>query len=90
MSSGPLSFSIYNEGYMYNYRSKCRWNMLLHIDGEVIEIRPGELFKAKQQVDSRYLDLIITKKKPGPKPKVSKAATKTTFEDELNGSSTES
>ena len=86
MSSGPLSFSIYNEGYMYNYRSKCRWNMLLHIDGEVVEIRPGELFKSKKQVTSRYLDLIVKKKKTGPKPK----ETKTIFEDKINGSSTES
>jgi len=35
---------------MYKYRSKCRWNMLLHIDGEVVEIRPGEQFKSKKEV----------------------------------------
>ena len=43
---------------MYKYRSKCRWNMLLHIDGEVIEIRPGEQFKSKKEVESRFLELL--------------------------------
>jgi hypothetical protein len=48
---------------MYKYRSKCRWNMLLHIDGEVVEIRPSELFESKGAVESRYLDLISKPKK---------------------------
>jgi len=43
---------------MFKYRSKCRWNMLLCIDGEVIEIRPSELFESKTLVESRYLELI--------------------------------
>ena len=60
--------------------------MLLHIDGEVVEIRPGELFKSKKQVPSRYLDLIVKKKKTGPKPK----EIKTIFKEKLNDSSTES
>jgi len=53
---------------MYKYRSKCRWNMLLHIDGEVIEIRPGELFESKTLVTSRNLEIIskpVEKKKKG-------------------------
>jgi len=57
---------------MYKYRSKCRWNMLLHIDGEVIEIRPGELFESKTLVSSRNLEIIskpIEKKKKGRPPK---------------------
>jgi hypothetical protein len=57
---------------MYKYRSKCRWNMLLHIDGEIVEIRPGELFNSKGLVESRYLELMDQPKKPkrGPKPKL--------------------
>ena len=59
---------------MYKYRSKCRWNMLLHIDGEVIEIRPGELFESKTLVTSRNLEIlsrppVVKKKGRPPKPK---------------------
>jgi superfamily II DNA or RNA helicase len=43
---------------MFKYRSKCRWNMLLYIDGEVIEIRPSELFESKSLVESRYLEIL--------------------------------
>jgi hypothetical protein len=72
---------------MYKYRSKCRWNMLLHIDGEVIEIRPGEQFESKGYIDSRYLELItkppIQKKRGRPKTKLEVI----TFEKELNASS---
>jgi len=46
--------------------------MLLHIDGEIVEIRPGELFNSKGLVESRYLELMDQPKKPkrGPKPKI--------------------
>lgn len=46
--------------------------MLLHIDGEIVEIRPGELFNSKRLVESRYLELMDQPKKPkrGPKPKI--------------------
>ena len=74
MSSDPLLFPIYTRGIMYKYRSKCRWNMLLHIDGEVIEIRPGELFESKTLVSSRNLEIIskpIQEKKKGRPPKES-------------------
>jgi hypothetical protein len=72
---------------MHKYRSKCRWNMLLHIDDAIVEIRPGEEFTSVSLVSSRFLQEItpsskITKKK---KPKT-KLTTTTTFE-ELNGSS---
>ena len=30
--------------------------MLLHIDGEIVEIRPGEKFNSKELVESRYLE----------------------------------
>ncbi len=48
--------------------------MLLHIDGEVIEIRPGELFESKTLVSSRNLEIIskpTEKKKKGRPPKES-------------------
>jgi len=32
--------------------------MLLYIDGEVIEIRPSELFESKTLVESRYLEVL--------------------------------
>jgi len=59
---------------MYKYKSKCRWNMLLYLDNNVIEIRPGELFESKSLVNSRYLDIIdqpIRKKKTGRPKRVS-------------------
>lgn len=48
--------------------------MLLHIDGEIVEIRPGELFNSKGLVESRYLELVDQPNKPkrGPKPKPKK------------------
>ena len=47
--------------------------MLLHIDGEVVEIRPSELFESKTLVDSRYLELIS---KPVEKKKTRGKSTK--------------
>ena len=43
---------------MFKYRSRCRWNMLLYIDGNLVEIRPSELFESIALIDSRYLELI--------------------------------
>ena len=75
---------------MHKYRSKCRWNMLLHIDGAVVEIRPGELFESKSLVDSRYLE-VLNKKLPlkikSVVNKRSKSKMKELFKEELNGSS---
>ena len=74
---------------MYKYRSKCRWNMLLHIDGEVVEIRPSELFESKSFVNSRYLELIsepVVKKKKGKAVK----APKNIFINKSHGSETSS
>jgi hypothetical protein len=48
--------------------------MLLHIDGEVVEIRPSEHFESKTLVDSRYLELVNEQKKRGrPTKKDSKS-----------------
>ena len=62
--------------------------MLLHIDGEVVEIRPSELFESKTLVTSRHLELASEplKKK---KEKVTKkaAAPKTFIEDSYGNSS---
>ncbi len=38
--------------------------MLLHIDGEIVEIRPGERFNSQELVESRYLERINPPKKP--------------------------
>lgn len=62
--------------------------MLLHIDGEIVEIRPGELFESRTKVKSRYLELL--NKKPLIVKKKNKVIGKTsgvTFKKELNGSS---
>jgi len=64
--------------------------MLLHIDGAVVEIRPGELFESKSLVDSRYLE-VLNKKLPlkikSVVNKRSKSKMKELFKEELNGSS---
>jgi hypothetical protein len=74
---------------MYKYRSKCRWNMLLHIDGEVVEIRPSELFESKTLVTSRHLELASEPLKKKKKEKATKkaAAPKTFIEDSYGNSS---
>jgi hypothetical protein len=36
--------------------------MLLQVEGEVIEIRPGEIFESSGPVDSRYLEEILPHK----------------------------
>jgi hypothetical protein len=60
--------------------------MLIHLENEIIEIRPGELFESKTFVNSRYLQVIsspiIKKKKGRPKKKVVEEN-----KEELNGSS---
>ena len=43
--------------------------MLLYIDGEVVEIRPSELFESKVFVDSRYFE-IVEPEEEKPKKKV--------------------
>ena len=48
---------------MYKYRSKCRWNMLLYVNDDIVEIRPGELFEAGHTIESRHLELVEEKKK---------------------------
>lgn len=61
--------------------------MLLYLDNNVIEIRPGELFESQSLVSSRYLDIIdkpILKKKTGRPKKIS---SDTIFEEKSNASS---
>lgn len=43
---------------MYKYRSKCRFNMLLFIEGNIVEILPSELFESKELIDSKYLEIV--------------------------------
>jgi len=64
--------------------------MLLHIDGEVVEIRPSELFESKNFVNSRYLELIskpVEKKKKG---RSSKTPNKNIFVEKSHVSETSS
>jgi hypothetical protein len=58
--------------------------MLLHLDGEVIEIRPSEYFESKSFVDSRYLEIVET---PVEKKKKGRPSSKS-IKENLNGSST--
>ncbi len=65
--------------------------MLLHIDGEVIEIRPGEKFESKTLVDSRYLEVQEEKKEELKKKKGRpKTFTKEKVDESYGSSSTES
>lgn len=62
--------------------------MLLHIDGEVVEIRPGELFESKNHVSSRYLEVINKPQSPKKKGRPTKSQTIppiTKIKDEVNG-----
>ncbi len=63
--------------------------MLLHIDGEVVEIRPSELFESKTLVSSRHLELVneLLKKKKKEKATKKVAAPKTFIEDSYGNSS---
>jgi len=45
--------------------------MLLHINGKIVEIRPGELFQSKTLVKSRYLSIIPSEEKIEKKRKSS-------------------
>lgn len=58
--------------------------MLLHIDGVVVEIRPGELFESRSLVESRFLEEIS---KPEKKVKRKKPSTSKQFLEELDASS---
>jgi hypothetical protein len=44
---------------MFKYRSKCKWNQLLSINNNVIEIRPGEFFESSHELDSPFIELIV-------------------------------
>ena len=48
---------------MYNYRSKCRWSILLYVGGVILEIRPGEYFESKDIINIKHLEKV----KPLPK-----------------------
>lgn len=63
--------------------------MLLHIDGEVVEIRPSELFESKTLVTSRNLELVTepTKKKKKKERATKKVAAPKTFIEDSYGNS---
>jgi len=83
---------------MYKYRSRCRWNILLYIGGNIKEIRPGEVFTYHVPIESRFVELQETeiKKKELPKkaklgrPKKKKEISSIFLENADGSSSTES
>jgi hypothetical protein len=65
----PLSpFSIAYITQMYKYKSKCRWSILLYVDGDIVEIRPGELFESEEFISIKHLEEV----KPKPSSKKQK------------------
>jgi len=72
---------------MHKYRSKCRWNMLLHVDNEIVEIRPGEEFTSISLVTSRFLEELTAPPKIIKKGRPKKPKVQSVFDEELNGSS---
>ena len=72
---------------MHKYRSKCRWNMLIHVDNAIVEIRPGEEFSSKSLVTSRFLEELTILPKITRKGRPKKPIVQSVFDEELNGSS---
>ena len=80
---------------MYKYKSRCRWNILLYIDGTIKEIRPGEEFSYPSLIDSRFVVLqepetIEPKKKKIGRPTKKKELSSLFLENSDGSSSTES
>jgi hypothetical protein len=78
---------------MHKYRSKCRWNILLFIDGAVKEVRPGEVFEYDGIIESRFIVLqqpeIKNSVKKG-RPKKKPASSNIFLKESDGASSTES
>ena len=77
---------------MHTYKSKCRWNLLLHIDGDIKEIRPGEIFTSNTLIESRFVELQFEEQKKKPSKSAKKGRPKkiispSIFEEETNASS---
>ena len=77
---------------MYKYKSKCRWNLLLYTDGDIKEIRPGELFTSNTLIESRFVELQVKEQKKKPiksakKGRPKKIISPSIFEEESNASS---
>jgi len=61
--------------------------MLLYVEGEVVEIRPGEFFESTSLVDTRYLEIINQPSKIKKIGRPKKKSLLTTFEEKSNASS---
>lgn len=48
----------------YEYRSTCRFPILLVIDNEIKEVRPNQVIQTSDKVDHKYLKEVV---KPVPK-----------------------
>ena len=45
------------------YRSKCRFAMVIAVNDEIRQIRPGEVIETNKPLDSPYLELLDKKTK---------------------------
>jgi hypothetical protein len=41
---------------MVKYVSKCRYNMLIFVEGRIREIRPGEVFESNEDIILKYIE----------------------------------
>ena len=49
----------------YEYRSTCRFPILLVIDNEITEVRPNQVIHTSSMIDHKYLKEVV---KPAKKP----------------------
>lgn len=49
----------------YEYRSTCRFSILLVIDNEIREVRPNQVIHTSGKIDHKYLKEVV---KPAKKP----------------------
>ncbi len=50
---------------MYKYKSRCRFTMLLYVEGTVLEVRPQEILTVSTELHSRFLEELES-----PKPEI--------------------
>ena len=70
---------------MYKYKSTCRYNLLVHYNGSVEEVRPNQIIESTTKLDLPYLKWINSP--PPPKrgrPKKEAATPLVTKKETLN------
>jgi hypothetical protein len=53
----------------YRYRSICRFPILIHLDGEIVSIRPNQVFESSVPLEMDILKRIEEDVKATPKPR---------------------